>query len=71
MFKRLSSSCLPWTLVLLLGDAEKGYALSHTQVKAMVTGLSYNSTQYIVHERDATIGVHFVNFNSLFLRFLV
>jgi hypothetical protein len=70
IYPKLSSSMKNWSLVLLIGDAEVGYVLSHTQVTAMISGLSCNNHDYIVHERDAEAGTKFTRFDDLF-RYLI
>lgn len=64
--RKLASLNYPWSLVLLVGDGERGYALSSTQVSAMISGLTSNSHDHIVHEEDAMRGFRFDTFDALF-----
>lgn len=66
VFKRLTNSAQDWWLVLLVREGTEAYALNATQVKRMVSGLSRNRSQYIVHEQDAAGGLHFKTWDDLF-----
>jgi hypothetical protein len=66
VFNKLVASGREWCLVLLVRDAEEGYLLTETQVNGMVSGLSTNATEYILHEADAAAGVHFKTFQQVY-----
>jgi hypothetical protein len=71
IYKRLSASTLDWRLVLLVRSGEEAYLLTRAQIGGMVSALSTNATEYILHERDATAGQYFKAFNDLFQRLTV
>jgi hypothetical protein len=70
VFKRLTSSPEDWWLVLLVREGEEAYALNGTQIKGMVSGLSRNVSQYILHEGEAAGGLHFKTWSDLFQQLL-
>jgi hypothetical protein len=70
VYQRLAGSSQDWRLALLVREGEEGYLLSGTQIKGMVSALSTNATEYILHEADATAGWHFTTFEALYKRLL-
>jgi hypothetical protein len=71
IYAKLRSLKQPWSMVLLIGHGESGYALSSTEVSAMISGLSYNDHDYIVKEKDATEGFPFSTFDAIFQHLLL
>ena len=70
VYRKLVDSGRDWLLVLLVRDGEEGYLLSGTQVSGMVTALSTNATEHILHESDASSGFHFRTFEEAYSRIL-
>jgi hypothetical protein len=70
VFAVLSRSPRNWHFVLLLGNGEEGFSLSHSEVMAMKNGLTHNSHDYIVHPRDIERGFHFFKFSDFFQHLL-
>jgi hypothetical protein len=66
VFNKLCASGREWRLIVLVRGGEDGYVLTGTQVRGMVTGLSKNATEYILHETDAGVGSYFKTFDDLY-----
>jgi hypothetical protein len=70
VLEKLNASGREWWFVILRGNGEEGFVVTHKQVAHMLNGLSRGEGQYHVHEKDvkAARALEFTTLHRLYQR---